>query len=85
MSRGMWNCPDKPIPEGHIRQACFQTLEDAIYLDQPNTPEVRAALEYLEFKSLRPGGFTLYRAWLKNGGEQRFHQAIATIKKHLGM
>jgi hypothetical protein len=81
----MWNCPDKPIPEFQIRRSHLQVLEDAFLMEAPDTAEVRAALTYLERRSLRRGGFTLYRSWLCQGGEQRFHKAMAAIKKHLGM
>jgi len=80
----MWNAPNHPIPESQIRAEHLRVLRSAIHLDEPNTSQVLEALQYLEARSLRTGGFSAFRRWLAHGGDDRFHDAMNAINRHLG-
>jgi hypothetical protein len=65
----MWNSPKHKIPESHVKQehlnALWRAVQDAGEFD-PHTPEVYAALDYLQKRSNRTWGFTVFREALQS-------------------
>ncbi len=86
----MWNAPGTDIPTAQIIAEHIRVLETALVSasdenDDPRNSELYAALEYLESKTLRTGGFRLFRSGLDRGSLADMKSGLILIKKHLGL
>jgi hypothetical protein len=82
----MWNSPGQPVTQSEIRDEHLRVLRRAVdnFEDGFNLREVYAALDFLQARCLRPGGFTMFRAALLRNDLPLIIRALETIRKHLG-
>jgi hypothetical protein len=84
----MWSISPQNIPDRDIRADHLRTLERAVEESAEfdvRRPEVYAALEYLERRSSRRLGFTVFRQALAAGRRPDLIRGLTLIKAHLGI
>ncbi len=84
----MWNTTKKGIPPSDIEREHLRILEDAVR-DCMEDYDVRSAavyqaLDFLQKKSARSWGFTLFREGLENWNPTALQQGFRLICQHLG-
>ncbi len=83
----MWKSPDNPVPQSGICEEHLRILEEAVR--EAGDYDVRSAavyeaLDYLQERSARSWGFTLFREGLECWDVPAMYKGLALIKQHLG-
>jgi hypothetical protein len=86
----MWSSPETGIPTAQIVAEHIRVLESALASAceedfDPRNPALQETLEYLERKTIRTGGFRLFRSGLDRGNLADMKAGLALIKKHMGL
>jgi len=84
----MWNSTQNKVSEGEIAREHMRVLEEAVqdclHYDI-RTSEVYEALDYLQNKSIRSWGFTLFRQGLEIWSPTALKDGLKLIKQHLNV
>jgi len=84
----MWNSPDKHISQSDIRTEYLRVLKTAVMDAQDfdvRSARVYNALDYLQERSSRSWGFTLFREGLECWDIPAMQKGLALIHQHLGL
>ena len=84
----MWSIPKNEIPQDQIKREHLRVLEEAVKNSTEfdvRTKEVYVALDYLQSKSLKTWGITVYREALELHSPSALAEGLRIIKQHLGV